>query len=210
MRFNRAKCWFLHLGHNNPLPDYRLGEEWLESCLTEMELGVFYNWLNMGQQCAQVAKEANSILACIRNSVASRTREVIVPLYSALRDNTGGQKQSRRFLEYIDNFLLQVIEKPMKRGTLLDLILTNNKGLVGNMKFKSSLGCSDHEVVEFRAPHEVQQVLRLEECIMLSLIGQDVYTKSSAYNGSEYKAMSDIAQNSIALEMNLGTYHECC
>ncbi|GAB0208907.1 hypothetical protein GRJ2_003356400 [Grus japonensis] len=67
------------------------------------------------------------------------------------RDNTAGHKQSRRFLECVnDNFLLQVTEEPTRRGAMLDLVLPNKEGLVGNVKLKGSLGCSDHEMVEFK------------------------------------------------------------
>jgi len=85
VRLNKTQCWVLHLDHNNPMQLCRLGEEWLESCLVEKDLQVLVDsQLSMSQQYAQVAKEANSILASIGDSEASRSREVIVLPYSTL------------------------------------------------------------------------------------------------------------------------------
>ncbi|PKU44190.1 reverse hypothetical protein [Limosa lapponica baueri] len=85
MRFNREKCKVLHLGKKNVRHQYRLGVDLLEPSSEEKDLGVLVDSkMPMSKQCALVARKANRILGCVGKSVVSRSREVILPLYSAV------------------------------------------------------------------------------------------------------------------------------
>ncbi|PKU26890.1 hypothetical protein llap_22806 [Limosa lapponica baueri] len=84
MKF-KGKCKILHMGRGNLKDKYRLSGEWIESSLEQKDLGTLVDEkLNMSQQCALAAQKASCIPGCIKRSVASRSREVILPFYSAL------------------------------------------------------------------------------------------------------------------------------
>jgi len=77
MKFSKGKCRVLH--------QHRLGEDPLESSAAERDLGILVDdRLTISKQCALAAKKASGILGCIKRSVASRSREVLLPLDSAL------------------------------------------------------------------------------------------------------------------------------
>ncbi|RMC09050.1 hypothetical protein DUI87_14054 [Hirundo rustica rustica] len=84
MKFNESKCQVLHFGHNNPMHCYRLGTVWLDSAQEERDLGVLVTAPEHEPAVCPGGQEGQWHLAWIRNGVASRSREVILPLYSAL------------------------------------------------------------------------------------------------------------------------------
>ncbi|KAK4828643.1 hypothetical protein QYF61_000291 [Mycteria americana] len=80
MRFSKAKCKVLHMGQCNPRYQHWLGDEGMSAALWRRIWGHW--WMKSWTRHSNVltAQKAKHILGCMKRIVASRLREVILPL----------------------------------------------------------------------------------------------------------------------------------
>ncbi|RMC12771.1 hypothetical protein DUI87_10296 [Hirundo rustica rustica] len=70
--------------------------------------------------------------------------------------NIAEKRQSRKFLECMEDILLQLVGEPTRGRTMLELLFANRDGLVRDMVLGGRLGQSDHEIIEFSIFSEIR------------------------------------------------------
>ena len=118
-------------------------------------LGVCYRPPNQDEEADDVFCKR---LAEVSQSLALVLMEDFNLLDIFWKYNTAQRKQSKRFLEYVeDNFLTQLVSESTRGGASLDQLFTNRAGLVGDVVVIGCLGLNNHEIIEFSVLGEVKR-----------------------------------------------------
>ena len=113
------------------------------------------------------------------------------------------------------------MEKSTKSDAIRDLVLTNKEGLVGNVKLKGSLGCSDHEMVAFKILKAVRRVhsklttldfRRADTGLFRHLLGRVPWEKALEGRGAQesyliFKLRNHVSQDRGSWAKKSGSLH---
>ena len=84
MKFNIQKCHILHLGRNNLLFEYTLGEDKVACVEEEKDIGVLItSSLKPGRKCEQAAGVANRILSQVLRAFTFSGKEVLPKIFKS-------------------------------------------------------------------------------------------------------------------------------
>lgn len=82
-KVKKTKFKALCLGWGGTQYQYGMEKEWMESSPMKKDFGTLLNEkLDISQQCGLAALKGNHILGCIKDSMDSKLRKVILPLLS--------------------------------------------------------------------------------------------------------------------------------
>jgi hypothetical protein len=98
-------------------------------------------------------EEVQSLFEDIRDTCTRQGEKIVVGDFnfgSIDWDTLHSGNDARDFVDLIqDCFLTQVVKKPTRGENILDLVLTSNESLVGNVNVAEPFGTSDHNVITF-------------------------------------------------------------
>jgi len=119
----QLECIELGLGAN----EERVESLWVrnkgQAHMGDITVGVYYRPPDQGEEIDEASYR--QLQAASQSQALVLMGDFNHPDISG-EDHTARQAQSRRFLQSInDNFLMQVVEEPTRKGALLDLVLTN-------------------------------------------------------------------------------------
>ena len=85
IKFNSSKCKVLHLGKNNPMHNYSMEGNVLETTDAEKDLGVYIDTaLSFDHHINESVKKANRTVGMISRYVVNKNKEIMVPLFKSL------------------------------------------------------------------------------------------------------------------------------